>query len=211
MTVELRADQSQRSTTPSCAFHRSVLLPGFTGLMKSSLPLPNRTWSPSGPHARQYTAASRCSRVDRSIPLRPHTLSAPSSPTVASAVPSAFQRTEMAAPRCASTDFSTRPPRETILNVPSEQDAANTSLPATVLLLAPGNHCISVTYPSMSHTLPPASPFMSQRHTVWSSLHEYSSLNAFHPTAETSSWCGWLAFSFSILSFIFPLAVRVRV
>jgi len=136
MTVELRADQSQRSTTPSCAFHRregsttvirtavfgkipcydvrvqgerqrcdwhtksssansywahtkkpcswpiialncptkyqttkcrqrclkvpksandsggplphrSVLLPGFTGLMKSSLPLPNRTWSPS--------------------------------------------------------------------------------------------------------------------------------------------------------------------
>mmetsp|Transcript_20608 Transcript_20608/g.51328 ORF Transcript_20608/g.51328 Transcript_20608/m.51328 type:complete len:205 (+) Transcript_20608:1792-2406(+) len=200
--VELSADQSQRSTTPSCAFHFSVLLPGLSGLMNSSLPLPNSTWSPSGAQLTQYMGTSRCSRTERSMPLRLHTLSAPSSPTVTSAVPSEFHRSEMTAPRCASTDFSTRPLRPTILNVPSVQDTTNTSLPAALLLLAPGDHCMSVTNVSKSITFPPASPLMSQRHTVLSSLQLYSSLNTFHPTALTKSeWmalpCFWI-FNFMI-------------
>lgn len=54
-------------------------------------------------------------------------------------------------PRCASTDFSTRPLRWQILKEPSVQDTTYTSLPAA-FLLAPGNHCMSVTYVSKSHT-----------------------------------------------------------
>jgi len=51
-----------------------------------------------------------------------------------------------------------------------------------------------------ARTFPPASPLMSHLHTVLSSLQLYSSLNAFHPTALTTSLCTRLPAGFAICS-----------
>ncbi len=65
--------------------------------------------------------------VDRSMPLRLHTFTAPSSPAVASAEPSRFQRSAIkAAIADASTFFSSRPVLETMRKLPGDNASAAT-------------------------------------------------------------------------------------
>ena len=150
-----RGDQSTASTAPSCAFHRIVLRPpGSADFTYRSLPHPAATASHEGDHEMAWMACWSCSSTARSMPFLPHVFSAPSSPHVASAVPSGFHRRETHAPRCASgTCRSTRPPLVRIRKDPSEKEHANTSLPPVDPPPLPaGNQCMSVTYPSRSHT-----------------------------------------------------------
>lgn len=64
----------------------------------------------------------------RKFPDLDHCLTIPSSPAVASAVPSKFHATAVTAPVCAfGTNFSKRPVPDTIRNEPSQHDIQNTS------------------------------------------------------------------------------------
>lgn len=61
--------------------------------MLTLLPLQTSSWLPAlPPHARQYTGSSAAMRVERSMPARDHTLTWPSSPPVAMALPAPHTR-----------------------------------------------------------------------------------------------------------------------
>mmetsp|Transcript_5483 Transcript_5483/g.19075 ORF Transcript_5483/g.19075 Transcript_5483/m.19075 type:complete len:207 (+) Transcript_5483:3343-3963(+) len=182
--------QSHFSTTPSWAFHCICLLDGCSGLMERFLPLANSTWSLSGLHTTANTLLSTVASVLRSCPLRLHTLITPSSPAVASALPSCDHRREITAPRWASgTLFSRRPFLANVLKDPSVHETANRSLPLMLRLDAHGIQCRSVTNASTLPTLPWASPCMSHRQKSLSSLALTSSLATFQPTAVTRAVC----------------------
>mmetsp|Transcript_22180 Transcript_22180/g.51516 ORF Transcript_22180/g.51516 Transcript_22180/m.51516 type:complete len:306 (-) Transcript_22180:177-1094(-) len=144
--------QSTLSTVPSCAFHCSCLAWGCSGLTMISFPQVKAIWFESGDQESEYTEESTVARVDLSMPLRDQILTTPSSPAVPMAVPSLLHRSEMTAPLCASTFFSTRPLRRTSSKVPSEHDIANWS--DCCRLLPEGNQCRSVGQESRSVTLP---------------------------------------------------------
>ena len=61
---------------------------GWIDLITRSLPHVMRMWSELGPHASAYVGDSNVASVERSMPERDHTLTNPSSPAVATAVPS---------------------------------------------------------------------------------------------------------------------------
>ena len=88
-------------------------------LMTMCFPEERASWLLSGEKATQYTASFSEARVDLSIPVLDQSLTFPSSPHVARAVPSRFHLTPMQAPSCAeATVLSTLPCLDTSLKEP---------------------------------------------------------------------------------------------
>ena len=168
--------QSHASTAPSCAFHLCCLLaPGPApapplpiDLTTRNFPCASSTASPSPDQQQQYTPDAALSPSEaiaalsllRSVRSDDHMRTAASSPTVASAVPSWFHRTQVTAPVCADlATASTRPCRPIMRTLPSAPPAAKTSLPPPLWPLelpAVGYQSIVSACVSIAQTAPPA-------------------------------------------------------
>eukprot|EP00964_Phaeocystis_antarctica_P014760 scaffold8150_cov72-Phaeocystis_antarctica.AAC.5 len=124
----------------------------------------------------------------RNMPVRLHDLTSPSSPQVASDVPSLLQRSAVTAPWWAGTDFSIRPVFEMSLKLPSVQPTTKRSdplLPACTV----GYHSRSVQQLSTSMSCACGSPSTFHCQIVLSSATLSRSLDPDHETPVANSLC----------------------